>query len=451
MRKIACLNVVGLTRDLLRSMPRISERFTGNIRSLRPVLPAVTCSVQASMLTGLSVGRNRKDGSSGHGIVANGWYDRDLKEVRFWQRPDSLVHGEKVWQAAARRDQSDGFTCANLFWWHNAYSDCEINLQVRPIYKADGRKLPDCHSKPAGLRERLQSKLGPFPLFRYWGPMADISSTKWIADATAEIAQSEKPTLLLNYLPYMDYPLQQFGPGDTRTYAAADQLDDLLEELLQKLETAGYRPVLVSEYGVESTQTINAAIPINRILREHNLLSIRIEDGLDTLDPGACRAFAVVDHQIAHVYHDAQIELPEIPYCRPAVIDHPRAGETVLLADHGYWFTYDFWLDDDKAPDYARTVDIHRKPGYDPRELFLTAGRRELAYKFMKKNLGFRQYLDVIPLDTSLVRGTHGRVDLSSDSGPVIAGGGDWIEHNEDSAVPCETVKQILLRALQLD
>lgn len=437
MQPLAVLNVVGLTPSLLPHAPRIAAfaESTGGVTPLSPVFPAVTCSVQASMTTGLAPEQ--------HGIVGNGWYDRETCEVRFWQRSDRLVQGEKVWEAAKQRDAN--FTCANLFWWYNSYSACDWVVQARPIYKADGRKIPDCYSNRPELRDQLQRDLGTFPLFRFWGPMADIASTRWIADAAMKISQQHHPTLSLVYLPHLDYGLQKLGPDHPDIPTLVGEVDTVVGDLIDHYTSHGVRPLIVSEYGIEPTPQRDAAIPINRHLRDAGLLSIRVEDGHELLDPGACRAFAVADHQVAHVYHAPGVELPSMPGCAAVAMTNGRAGDTVLVAEPGRWFTYDYWPADrpDLAPDFARTVDIHRKPGYDPRELFASAGKPAIAWKLLRKKLGFRQLMDVTPLDTDLVRGTHGRVDMPAAQQPVLIGHGC-----RNEALPCTAMKGVMLDLL---
>lgn len=444
--RVAVLNVVGLTPSLLPYAPRIRAyaQATGGVTPLQPVFPAVTCSVQASMTTGLPP--ETPDGSRGHGIVSNGWYDRDTAEVRFWQRSDRLVRGEKIWETAKQRDP--GFTCANLFWWHNTYAACDIVVQARPIYKADGRKIPDCYANRPELRDTLQQKLGRFPLFRFWGPMADITSSRWIADAAKHIDTLHAPTLSLVYLPHLDYGLQKLGPAHPDIPQHVAEIDRVVGELLDHYARQSVRVLILSEYGIESTLARGAAIPINRILRDAGLLQVRTEDGGELLDPGACRAFAVVDHQAAHVYHDPDIALPEIPGSQRVRLQHPRAGETVLVADPGRWFTYDYWPADrpDLAPDFARTVDIHRKPGYDPRELFSDASKPAIAWKLLRKKLGFRQLMDVVPLDTDLVRGTHGRTDMPAELQPLLIGRGAG-----DAPLHCTSIRDVILAQLLAD
>ena len=420
---LAVLNLVGLTPDLLPHAPRIRGFARGDVTPLVPPFPAVTCTVQSSILTGR--------GPQHHGVVANGWYDRDAAEVRFWQRSDRLVRGPKLWDAARERDPS--FTVVNAFWWHNAYSSCDVELQVRPVYKADGRKLPDLYCNHDDWRHGLQRELGPFPLFDFWGPRAGLPSTRWIADAVLHTFERYRPTLTLAYLPHLDYDLQRLGPDHPDLAARVGELDAVVGELLEAFAAAGARVVLLSEYGVEATRERDAAVFVNRALRDAGHLTVRSEDGRDTLDPGGCRAFAVADHQAAHVYLHPAADPAERgvveTLCRGldgvdarVRIDHPRAGDFTLVADRGRWFTYDFWRDEARAPDFARTVDIHRKPGYDPRELFSDKSPAAVALKLAKKKLGFRQLLDVVPLDPDVVRGTHGRTDLPPGRGPLLIG-----------------------------
>jgi predicted AlkP superfamily pyrophosphatase or phosphodiesterase len=449
----AVLLIVGLTSNLLNAAPRLrSFAGRGRVQRLRPVLPAVTCSVQSSMLTGLA--------PSGHGIVGNGWYDRALSEVHFWKQSNHLVRGEKVWQTARQRDSS--VSTANLFWWFNMYSSADYSVTPRPMYKADGRKLPDCYSEPPELRDELQERLGTFPLFNFWGPASSIPSSRWIAEAARFVFEKHRPTLNLVYLPHLDYGLQKLGPGNPEISRAVAEIDDVAGDLIDYYDSQGVRVVIVSEYGIEP---VSEAVAINRVLREAGGVRIREEQGLELLDPGASGAFAVADHQVAHVYvKDREQTTRYADICRatPGVeqvldragqaklgIDHERAGDLVLVASEGRWFCYNYWLDDAKAPDFARTVDIHRKPGYDPVELFLDPrlGSPKLAigWKLLQRKLGFRTLLDVIPLDPSLVRGSHGRVDQPPNRQPVLITNRAGDEGEE---IPSTAVRDVILQHL---
>jgi predicted AlkP superfamily pyrophosphatase or phosphodiesterase len=449
--------VVGLTpRHLGVHTPRLSALArNGAMLPLKTVTPAVTCSVQASFMTGLT--------PRDHGIVGNGWLFRDQMEIMFWRQSNRLVGGEKIWEAGKRRDAA--FTCANMFWWYNMASSHDIGATPRPIYKADGRKMPDCYTVPAELRNRLTDRLGPFPLFQFWGPATTIASTRWIADATRLVMAESNPTLTLAYLPHLDYDLQRFGPDDAHPAVRKSlaEVDAVAGDLIDAAQASGRSVVVLSEYGITS---VDRPIHTNRALREAGLLSVREEDGGELLDPTVSKAFAVADHQIAHVYvADPQLlpavkavleSLPGIERVYDAAdkheigLDHRRAGELVAIADARSWFTYYYWADDRCAPDFARTVEIHRKPGYDPVELFLnpaiSAPKLAIGRRFALRKLGFRTLMDVIPLDPSLVRGSHGRINARSEEGPLVIV--DRPELLKAGTLAATDVKSLLLDAI---
>jgi predicted AlkP superfamily pyrophosphatase or phosphodiesterase len=445
------LNVVGLTPGLLRHAPNLHALARGGaVRPLTTVLPAVTTTVQSTLLTGLL--------PRDHGIVANGWYFRELSEIWFWRQSNRLVGGEKVWEAAKRRDPS--FTCAKLFWWYNMYSSADIAITPRPMYLADGRKLPDIHTHPAGLRDELLGSLGEFPLFRFWGPGADIESSRWIARSALHVLEQQRPTLTLVYLPHLDYDLQRFGPNHPGIPAQVAAVDALCGPLIEKARALGAQVVVLSEYGITE---VSRPIHINRALREAGWLKVRTERGRELLDAGASEAFAVADHQLAHVYVSRPELVPEVAAClkslpgvetvmdalgkRAAGLDHPRSGELVAVACADSWFTYYYFLDNARAPDFARTVEIHRKPGYDPAELLFDPKIRlpklAVATRLARKALGMRYLMDVIGLDATVVRGSHGRPTDREEDGPLFITTAP--ELLADGPVPATSVKQLLL------
>lgn len=428
MHRTAVLNVVGLTRAMLRWMPRTASfASTGSVATIAPVLPAVTCSVQATYLTGTL--------PSEHGIVGNGWYDRTDCEVKFWKQSDRLVSRPRLWELARSRDPA--FTCANLFWWFAMYSSADCTVTPRPMYPADGRKLPDVWTHPPQLRDTLQRELGQFPLFKFWGPMASIESSRWIANAALRVDTQSAPTLSLIYLPHLDYALQKHGPTSPEAQLAAREVDEVVGGLIDHFDRVGTRLIILSEYGIEP---VDRPIHLNRVLRQHGLLAVRRELGRELLDPGASAAFAVADHQVAHVYVNDRSRVAEVAgivaslegvervldgdAMGQAGIAHPRSGDLVAVARPGAWFTYYFWERDEAAPDFARTVDIHRKPGYDPVELLLDPRKplvgARIAWKLARRKLGFRTLLDVIPLDATLVKGSHGRISDDEQSAAVF-------------------------------
>jgi predicted AlkP superfamily pyrophosphatase or phosphodiesterase len=447
------LNIVALSASLIGdATPRIKEfaRRTGGVRTLQPPLPAVTCTSQSTMLTGLL--------PAAHGIVGNGWHDRALGEVHFWKQSNQLVSGEKVWETARRINPA--FTAANVCWWYAMHASTDVMLTPRPIYKADGRKIPDCLTTPAALRSELQSKFGQFPLFRYWGPLAGIEATDWVALAAMHVLETTRPALSLVYLPHLDYALQKVGPDHPSIRQELREVDRVVGGFIDRCEKLGIQPIIVSEYGIVP---VRDAVWLNRALRDAGYLAVRVEDGREILDLEHSRAFAVVDHQVAHVsVRDpsdvasierllAQIDGVERTLSgearRAAGLDHPRAGDIVCVSAADRWFAYGWWIDDAKAPDYARTVDIHRKPGYDPCELFYDPALMWPAGRAMAKlalrKLGFRTLLDVIPLDASLVRGSHGRASQAPGFDPVLIG--DLPDPFLEQTLPMGCVRDALL------
>jgi predicted AlkP superfamily pyrophosphatase or phosphodiesterase len=445
------LNVVGLTPGLLPHAPRLQALAqAGAMRPLTTVLPAVTTTVQSTLLTGVLPRE--------HGIVANGWYFRDLSEVWLWRQSNRLVQGEKVWQAAKKRDPA--FTCAKLFWWYNMYADVDYAVTPRPMYLADGRKLPDIHTHPGGLRDELQGALGAFPLFRFWGPGADITSSAWIARSALHVLERHRPTLSLVYLPHLDYDLQRFGPNHPGIPAQVAAVDALCGPLIDKARAMGAHVVALSEYGITE---VSRPVHINRALRQAGWLKVRLERGREQLDAGASDAFAVADHQIAHVYVARPELLPEVAACLRALpgvetvldeagkhaagLNHERSGELVAVARADSWFTYYHFLEDARAPDFARTVEIHRKPGYDPAELLfdrkLVSPKLSVALRLARKALGLRTLMDVIGLNASVVRGSHGRPTDRAEDGPLFITSAPGLL--ADGPVPALAVKQLLL------
>jgi predicted AlkP superfamily pyrophosphatase or phosphodiesterase len=306
------------------------------------------------------------------------------------------------------------------------YSSADYSVTPRPQYRADGQKIPDCYSYPADLRDRLQEKLGTFPLFDFWGPRTTIKSSRWIADASMQVHDWHNPTLMLIYLPHLDYCCQKFAPGSPEIIKDLEAIDAVCKDLILYFEKKGVTPVVLSEYGISP---VSQPVHINRVLRQNGYLSIREENGLELLDAGQCRAFALADHQAAHVYVKNRADIAAVKKAleqTPGIsavlddagkaamhIDDARAGDLVAIADAQSWFTYYYWLDDSRAPDFARTVEIHRKPGYDPVEMFLDPKKKmivpRIVLKLIKKKMGFRTLMNVIPLDASLVAGSHGR------------------------------------------
>jgi predicted AlkP superfamily pyrophosphatase or phosphodiesterase len=437
MTRTAVINVIGLSESLLgEHTPRINAfRAQGTLTRIEPAFPAVTCTAQSTYLTGLTPAE--------HGIVANGWYHRELAEVQFWKQSNRLVGGKKLWETL--RAENSGFTCAKLFWWYNMYSTADWSITPRPMYPADGRKLFDIYAWPFSVREEIKRELGEFPFPAFWGPAAGVDSpqfaadavSKWIAESAKWIERKYAPTLNLIYLPHLDYNLQRLGPNHPLIASDLRRIDAIVGDLIDFFAKQSVQVVLLSEYGISAVDT---PVHLNRLFRERGWLTVKEELGLELLDCGASRVFAVADHQVAHIYlNDATLgkEVRALLEKQAGVgavwgaaekvqngLNHARAGDLIAVAKERAWFTYYYWLDDQRAPDFARTVDIHRKPGYDPVELFLDPKiplvNAKIAWRLLQKKLGFRMLMDVIPLDASLVKGSHGAKPANVQEWPII-------------------------------
>ena len=464
MQRTAVINVVGLTDSLIgRDMPRIRNfQQRGASVNIAPAFPAVTCTAQSTYLTGTS--------PNAHGIVGNGWYNRELAEVQFWKQSNHLVQGRKLWEEL--RDREPKFTCAKLFWWYNMYSTADYSITPRPMYPADGRKVFDIHTWPYSIRSEIKSDLGEFPFATFWGPAAGVrtpqgppdAASRWIAESAKWIENKYHPTLSLIYLPHLDYNLQRLGPcavaTDARRRTGAHDgknppphvggyelntaiipdlqaIDAIVGDLLDFFDAQSVQVILLSEYGISQ---VDGPIHLNRLFRQAGWLTVKEELGREILDCGASKAFAVADHQLAHIYlNDPSLEktVRELVQKQEGVdqvlgavektamgIDHPRAGDLIAVAAENAWFTYYYWLDDRLAPDFAPTVDIHRKPGYDPVELFLDPKiplpKMKIAWRLLQKRLGFRMLMDVVPLDATLVKGSHGTKPSKAADWPVL-------------------------------
>ncbi|MFD2257023.1 alkaline phosphatase family protein [Luteolibacter algae] len=435
--RLAVLNIVGLSKSLIgENCPGIrSFAEKHGVQSYTPAFPALTTTGQSSIITGSKPEQ--------HGIVANGWYDRENAEVRFWKQSNHIVQGEKIWDTlrGQLRETMPEFTCAKLFWWYNMYSSADYTITPRPLYPADGSKFFDIHTQPMMMRDELKANLGPFPFPAFWGPAAGIASSEWIASSAKWVEEKHQPTLSLTYLPHLDYCLQKDGPDSPLVADQVRAIDHVVTDLIDYYESRGIRVMLLSEYGISA---VHQPIHLNRLFRQKGWLSIKNELGRETLDCGGCKAFAIADHQIAHIYINDKAITREVRDLLEKTVgideirlqNHPRSGDFIAIAKPDAWFTYYYWIDDQVAPDFARTIDIHRKPGYDPCELFVDPEikfpKAKIAKFLVKKKLGIRGLLDVIPLDATLVKGSHGRDIVPDEEKPVFIGSSEKVEHAED-------------------
>jgi predicted AlkP superfamily pyrophosphatase or phosphodiesterase len=402
------LDVVGLEQKhldsgLLPNIAKIAEN--GEVAKLEPTFPAVTSTVQASILSG----KYPRE----HGIISNGLYDRSTYNVSFWEQSSSLVQAERLWDVVKQKD-SDQKT-AVLFWQNTMYANSDIVVTPRPIH-LDEKIVMWCYSKPIGYYEKLKEKLGEFNLASYWGPLASPNSSEWIANAAEYTLESERPNFLFVYIPHADYSAQRFGKEAVQVRDDLKKADEIVGRLVQKVTDLGIREetqfVIISEYAFND---VSGAVPLNIVLRDAGLLSIRTVQEKEYLDFEYSKAFAMVDHQVAHIYikdgyeketrkalehTDGVSRILDSTAKKELAIDHERSGELIAVSARDRWFSYYWWYDENRAPDFARKVDIHRKPGYDPVELFID------------------QKTKSIPLEAGLIKGSHGRPpDLKTDEG----------------------------------
>jgi predicted AlkP superfamily pyrophosphatase or phosphodiesterase len=430
------VNTVGLTGKLLAHAPRLAELAkSGWWVPLREPLPAVTCTSQAAILTGRSVAE--------HGIVGNGWYWREIGEIRFWLQSNQLLEAQPFYETARRVAALRGttFRAGKLFWWFNQGAAVDFSITPKPYYGADGDKVFAIDGAPSDLARQMESSLGKFPFAGFWGPVAGLSSTQWISQCAREIVTRFRPDLTLVYLPHLDYESQRLGPNCCNMPRLVGELDTSCQPILDAARIIGARVWIVNEYGHVPVRRV---ILPNRALRRAGFLCTRPGPFGENLDTFTSQAFAVCDHQIAHIYVRHPSDLPRVRDLISAldgvacVLDrqgqekhdmgHRRGGDLVAVAGSDAWFAYPFWLDDGMAPDYARTVDIHRKPGYDPCELFLdpkiTWPRTRVAFRLLQKKLGLRYLMDVVPLDPGMVRGSHGVPAANINDRPILIGDG---------------------------
>lgn len=431
-RPLVLISAVGLTGRLLPMAPRLSALATrGWSRPMIEPLPAVTCTAQATILTGQP--------PSVHGVVGNGWYFCETGEVRFWQQSHALVQAPTL--PAILRKSRPELKLANMFWWFNQGGPYDLAVTPKPFYGADGSKAFAIDGQPRALPVALEREFGPFPFPSFWGPRAGLPSTDWIARASARVLADEKPDLLLVYLPHLDYQPQRTGPAGCDMAAQVAELDKACAPLLDAIASTGAAAWVVGEYGHVD---VRHPVFINQALRRQGWLEVRDGPFGETLDTFGSRAFAVCDHQVAHVRVRDPKLVPEVVRFLTGLegvaevlagigragagLDHPRSGDVITFSRPDSWFAYPYWLEERHAPDFARTVDIHRKPGYDPCELFvdptIAFPMVKVARKLLARKLGFRALIDVIPLDASLVRGSHGLRAAADIDRPVLIGSG---------------------------
>lgn len=419
------LSIPGLRSGDLAHMPRLAALGQkGATLGIVPSFPGVTCTVQAALTTGVGVDKHR--------VIANGFYWRDKGEVEMWTAWNEVIQAPQIWDTLHQHDPA--ITSAVWFPLHSKGAKSDYICTPAPIHNPDGSESLWCYTKPTELYGELRDALGHFPLMNFWGPMANIKSTAWIVDSAVVAAKKFKPRFSYIYLPHLDYAAQKFGPNSPQATAALGELDAVIGKLIDGYEAAGLSDVLwvaASEYVI--TEVSGVGYP-NRVLREAGLLGLKDDDGRELLVPAESKAFAMVDHQLAHVFVKDPADVPRVVelFRKDSSVsevvagadrgkyglDQPLSGEVVLVAKPDQWFAYYWWTDDAKAPKFARTVDIHRKPGYDPVELFIDMPTKS------------------IPLNAALVRGSHGFPATGSDRHGVAI-------ISDSAALPAGTAKSL--------
>ena len=419
LKYIVVLDIVGLELGHVESglLPNISDiAAQGEAAKMEPVFPALTCPIQSSILSGKYPCQ--------HGIIANGLYDRTKFEVSFWEQSSRLVQTDRIWDVVKMNNKSShsssssvdssspSLKTAVLFWQNTMYAKADVIVTPRPLHFDNGMQMW-CYSKPIGFYDsQLKQRLGEFDLSSYWGPLASYKSSEWICNAAKYTLENQRPNLMFTYIPHVDYSAQRFGNKSKQVQDDLRKADELVGDIVDKTAQLGIKQdtqfIILSEYGFND---VNTAVPLNLRLRDENLLATRTINDKEYIDYEYSNAFAMVDHQIAHIYIkegfvDQTKEVLEDTQGVDKIlsnqekkdlnIDHERSGELIAISDRDKWFSYYWWYTQDKAPNFARTVDIHRKPGYDPVELFVDPHTKS------------------IPFNTSLVKGSHGRPADSS-------------------------------------
>ena len=409
---VILLSVPGLRQKDLPQTPRLQALVAdGDCGELVPSFPAVTCPVQANMTTGAPPAE--------HGVVANGFFSRERYEVEMWTSPNDCIARPQLWDIL--RQHHPNLTSAVWFPLHSKHCGADYVCTPAPIHNPDGSESLWCYTRPEQLYGELLDDLGHFPLQHFWGPAANIKSTAWIADAAIHAARRYRPNLFYIYLPHLDYAAQNHGPDSEEAVQALADLDGQVGKLVDGLSDAYAkdRPLwlIASEYVITAVDHVSYP---NRVLRDAGLLAVCDEEDGEHLDIAGSRAWAMADHQLSHIFvrdrdpatiQEATRLFREQPGVAEVLtredfdrydLSHPNCGDVVVVSEPNSWQAYYWWFDDARAPSFARTVDIHRKPGYDPVELFWDPDTKG------------------IPLDATLVQGSHGAPAMSTEQRGVL-------------------------------
>ena len=399
-KPLILLSVPALREKDVAVMPKLRSLMAGGeIADLTPGFPCVTCPVQAAMTTGR--------GPSEHGIVANGIYWRERRRVEMWTAPNDCIEAPQIWDLLSHH--GPGLSSAVWFPMHSKGCEADFICTPAPIHNPDGSESLWCYARPIELYGQLRDTLGHFPLMNYWGPMTDVKATAWIADSAVIAARQCQPDFFYIYLPHLDYAAQRSGPDSAAADLAVTELDEVIGKLAAGMAEAYDAELLWLVAGEYAITPVDHVTYPNRMLREAGLLVVSESEGGEHFDLEQSQAFALADHQFSHIFvadGDRQLaaRAADVFRGRPGIaevlvgsqrarydLEHPRSGEVIVISTPRSWQAYYWWLSDDRAPKFARTVNIHRKPGYDPMELF------------------FDPVTNGTPLDASRVKGSHGR------------------------------------------
>ena len=411
MRHVVYCSIPGLRQSDLSQMPALSAvTATGDQQPLSSTFPAVTWPAQATMLTGKT--------PSEHGVIANGFYWREEQKVEMWTAWNDKIQAPQIWD----RLHAISPDLTSAVWFPMLSKGCGADwiCMPAPVHNPDGSESLWCYTKPTQLYGELLETLDHFPLKHFWGPLSNIQSTEWIIRSAVQAISKNQPRFSFLYLPHLDYAAQKQGPNSPEALAAVKELDGVIQVLADGvhavLDPADVTWVFASEYVISE---VNHVTYPNRVLRDAGLLQVRVEDDGEHLDLNSS-AWALVDHQFSHVFIkdadptviqrvkqlfesvDGIAEVLTAEKQAERGLAHERSGELMLVSTSNSWQAYYWWLQDDACPAFARTVDIHRKPGYDPVELYFDMATRST------------------PLDATLICGSHGVPSADNDQQSVI-------------------------------
>ncbi len=432
---VILLTIPGLRAKDLPAMPSLSALLAGGEQAtLVTSFPCVTWPAQANLLTGKLANE--------HGVVANGFYWREKHKVEMWTASNEKIEQPQIWDTLHEGSQTK--TSAAWFPMLSKGSGADYVCMPAPVHNPDGSESLWCYTKPKEYYGPLKDSLGHFPLQHFWGPLANIKSTAWIASSAVMAMKDHRPDFCYIYLPHLDYAAQKTGPDSPQALAAVSELDGVIGKLIEEARAAyGTDPLwlVASEYVITSVDHVSYP---NRVLREAGLLTVKNEGEGELIDFANTPAWALVDHQFSHVFvRDRSPEIiaqvvqqfadaPGISEVLAGTerakygMDHERSGEVILISTPNSWQAYYYWLDDAVAPKFARNVDIHRKPGYDPVELHFDLATRS------------------IPLDATLIKGSHGAPVTSPEQEGVLIS-------SRTGVLPKKTLRDTEVRAVVLD